>query len=72
MRSTTSVVVFQREIGRDEAAGVFYYVMELADDAVSGTHIDPATYVPLTLRELRARRTVLPASHRSRDDRPQR
>src|SRR4051812_27377367 len=47
-------------VGRDNIAGVLYYVMELADDALAGTDIDPATYVPLTLKELRVRRGVLP------------
>jgi len=40
-------------VGRNEAAGYFYYLMELADDAQHGSRIDPATYVPRTLaREL--------------------
>lgn len=47
--------------GRNEDAGFFYYVMELADDIVRGRDIDPATYVPLTLSELRARRGRVPA-----------
>ncbi len=49
-------------VGRNEAAGFFYYVMELADDAVTGREIDPAHYVPLTLREIRQRRGRLPAA----------
>jgi len=48
-------------VGRDDSAGYFYYVMELADDADRGRDIDPAHYVPLTLTELRARRGRLPA-----------
>ncbi len=48
-------------IGRNDAAGFFYYVMEIADDAESGVAIEPARYVPLTLAELRARRGRLPA-----------
>jgi TolB-like protein len=48
--------------GRNEAAGFFYYVMELADDVRTGRDVDPATYVPLTLRELRVRRGRLPAA----------
>lgn len=47
--------------GRNDAQGFFYYVMELADDAVNGRTVDPATYVPLTLRERMARRGRLPA-----------
>jgi len=49
-------------VGRNEAAGYFYYVMELADDVERGRHIDPATYVPLTLTALRNRRGRLPAA----------
>src|SRR5438105_1975419 len=37
-------------IGRNDEAGYFYYVMELADDQQSGQNIDPARYVPMTLR----------------------
>src|SRR5690606_22995663 len=48
--------------GRSDDAGFFYYVMELADDAEHGRTIDPSTYVPLTLKELRARRGKLPPS----------
>ena len=36
--------------------------MELADDAVTGRTIDPARYMPLTAKELKARRGRLPAS----------
>jgi len=43
-------------VGRNHAAGFFYYVMELADDAQTGPIIDPARYVPHTLKEMRARR----------------
>jgi len=45
-------------VGCDEVAGVLYYVMELADDVDAGTDINPATYVPLTLKELRLRRAA--------------
>jgi WD40 repeat protein len=48
-------------VGRNDAAGYFYYVMEPADDAEAGSSIDPARYVPLTLKELFARRGRLPA-----------
>jgi TolB-like protein len=48
-------------VGRNEAAGFFYYVMELADDAERGRAIEPAGYVPLTLAELRTRRGRLAA-----------
>src|SRR5439155_17894259 len=36
-------------IGRNREAGYFYYVMEVADDIVSGPKIDPQTYTPKTL-----------------------
>ncbi len=49
-------------VGRDDAAGQFYYVMELADDADTGLDIDPDRYVPLTLKELLTRRRQLPAA----------
>lgn len=40
------------QVGRDDAGGFFYYVMELADDAeATGLGMDPDRYVPLTLRE---------------------
>lgn len=48
-------------VGRNEAAGFFYYVMELADDATGAHVVDPATYVPLTMSEWRARRGRIPA-----------
>lgn len=47
--------------GRDDALGMFYYVMELADDSVHGRAVDPEQYQPLTLREVFARRGRLPA-----------
>jgi TolB-like protein len=49
-------------IGRNDEAGFFYYVMELADDAERGHEIDPARYVPLTLAEMRTRRGRIPAA----------
>jgi TolB-like protein len=49
-------------IGRNDAAGFFYYVMELADDADRGREIVPEAYVPLTLAEARRRRGRLPAA----------
>lgn len=48
-------------VGKNDAEGFFYYVMELADDAEHGRTIDPETYVPLTLAELRRRRGRIPA-----------
>lgn len=49
-------------VGRLDAAGCFYYVMELADDAETGAAIVPERYVPCTLRELRLKRGRLPAA----------
>ena len=49
-------------VGERPDEGWFHYVMELADDAENGTEIEPSTYVPLTLKELKARRGRLPAS----------
>jgi WD40 repeat protein len=53
------------DVGRDDSAGVFYYIMELADDRVHGQLIDPEIYQPRTLRSdldlrgrLSARETV--------------
>lgn len=34
----------------NEPTPFYYYVMELADDARTGIHIDPANYIPRTLR----------------------
>ena len=48
-------------VGEDAAQGLLFYVMELADDATAGTDIDPATYVPLTLKEFNLRRSRIPA-----------
>lgn len=36
-------------VGRNEAEGYFYYVMELADDIASGQNIVPETYMARTL-----------------------
>lgn len=49
-------------VGRDDQAECFYYVMELADDEVRGTAIDPETYRPRTLRADLNRRGRLPLS----------
>jgi WD40 repeat protein/serine/threonine protein kinase len=42
-------------VGEDNTQGLLFYVMELADDATAGTDIDPATYVPMTLKEFNLR-----------------
>lgn len=49
-------------VGKNDAAGFFYYVMEVADDVETGRHLQPGRYVPLTLRELLARRGRVPAA----------
>ncbi len=49
-------------VGRNDEAGFFYYVMELADDAERSRDVEPATYAPLTLAALRAKRGRLPAA----------
>ncbi|HEY0945801.1 MAG TPA: protein kinase [Opitutaceae bacterium] len=49
-------------VGRDDEQGIFYYVMELADDVDASTDINPDLYVPLTLKALRERRHRLPAA----------
>ena len=49
-------------VGRNEAEGFFYYVMELADDVETGEEIYPERYVPKTLKELRTRRKRLAAT----------
>ena len=47
-------------VGRNERAGFFYYVMELADDVITGREIDPACYEPLTFRYYRDKAIVPP------------
>jgi WD40 repeat protein len=42
--------------GRQDGAGFFYYVMELADDVTSGREIDPARYTPCTLQDFSRQR----------------
>ena len=43
-------------VGRNDGAGYFFYVMELADDAQTGAQIDPDRYEARTLqREIQAR-----------------
>ncbi|HAM73498.1 MAG TPA: hypothetical protein DCM86_17840 [Verrucomicrobiales bacterium] len=37
------------QVGRNDRAGCFYYVMEAGDDEKTGQLIDPATYAPKTL-----------------------
>ncbi len=49
-------------VGRDEAAGVFYYVMELGDDREHGQDIDPESYSPRTLASDLEKHGRLPAA----------
>jgi serine/threonine protein kinase len=37
------------QVGRSEAGGYFYYVMEVADDIIMGQAIEPERYCPRTL-----------------------
>ncbi|MDQ2659356.1 MAG: protein kinase, partial [Verrucomicrobiota bacterium] len=46
-------------VGRNDVAGFFYYVMELADDETSGSEIELTRYTPKTLKA--ADRAALPA-----------
>jgi WD40 repeat protein len=53
------VTVFH--VGRNETAGCFYYVMELADDARRAEERDPEGYVPNTLAQAVSQRGPLSA-----------
>jgi hypothetical protein len=46
-------------VGRDEQGGFFYYVMELADDHLGCASVNPATYVPKTIKTELSRRSRL-------------
>ena len=48
------------QVGRNDGAGFYYYVMELADDASSGGPIQPAAYAAKTLSGVLAARHRLP------------
>ncbi len=50
-------------VGRNDAAGYFYYIMELADDAAAtaGSTFNPVDYVARTLRADKDRRQFLPS-----------
>ncbi len=48
-------------VGRNEAEGYFYYVMELADDQVVGQNVRSLDYTPLTLQSELSARGPLPA-----------
>jgi WD40 repeat protein len=47
-------------VGRNEPAGYFYYVMELADDQQTGQQINPETYAAKSLKSELYRRNRLP------------
>ncbi|MFT5469910.1 MAG: hypothetical protein ACI8UO_005033 [Verrucomicrobiales bacterium] len=38
------------QVGRDDELGIYYYIMEVADDLDTGPEIDPDTYTPFTFR----------------------
>ncbi len=48
------------DVGRDDAAGMFFTVMEAADDERRGRRIDPETYRPATLAGLLSAHVALP------------
>jgi WD40 repeat protein len=48
------------DTGLNAVQGYFYYVMELADDVVSGTRIDPSSYEPKTLDKEAAKSGCVP------------
>ncbi|MBI3869239.1 MAG: CHASE2 domain-containing protein [Verrucomicrobia bacterium] len=48
-------------VGRNDAAGFFFCVMEIADDAVLGQQINPDTYAPRTLSRELAKHERLPS-----------
>jgi WD40 repeat protein len=50
------------QVERNDAAGYFYYVMELADDKEAGQQIDPSSYSPKTLSSERIRQGRLPVA----------
>jgi serine/threonine protein kinase len=50
------------QVGRNEAAGYFYCVMELADDVRTGSTIHPESYSPRTLAADKSRLTRLPVA----------
>jgi WD40 repeat protein len=43
------------QVGLNESEGLFYYIMEVADDLHHGQEIDPKTYIPKTLGKALAR-----------------
>ncbi len=48
------------EVGRRDAEGFFYYIMELADDDAGRPQMEPSSYLPRTLKSERQRRGKLP------------
>jgi serine/threonine protein kinase len=50
------------QVGLNETEGCFYYVMELADDTVSGQLINPQEYTPRTLAQDLMERERLPVA----------
>jgi eukaryotic-like serine/threonine-protein kinase len=50
------------QVGRNQTAGYFYCVMEIADDVITGSNIHPATYSPRTLQQDKDRLKRLPVA----------
>jgi len=50
------------QIGRNDEARFYYYVMELGDDALGGGNVNPERYVPKTLGTELSARGKLPAA----------
>ena len=47
-------------VGRNDAEGYFYYIMEVADDRLTGQNIRPDSYEPWTLRNYLQQREQVP------------
>jgi WD40 repeat protein len=50
------------QVGRNDQAGYYYYVIELADDIVSGQEINPERYQPSTLDRMMSGKGRLPVA----------
>jgi serine/threonine protein kinase len=48
-------------VGRNDAAGFFFYIMEAGDDQKAGQQFDPITYAPKTLSSELKQRGTIPA-----------
>jgi CHASE2 domain-containing sensor protein len=54
------LLVHLLHVGRNDAAGYFFYIMEAADDELTGQNIEPKTYSPKTLAKQLERGRRLP------------